>query len=1433
MGIISQIFALAATVAVAWATQGASLWVQGAAIFATSMVVSRIFGQKPPKPQDNGVRQQVPPATVNSLPIVYGEAYLGGTFVDACLTEDQKQMYYVLAISSISPNGQFTYDMTKMYYGDRLITFAGDDQTRVQSLTDGAGNVDTKINTNLNISLYTSDASGNITNINGQYPWSSSTDSMGSGSGLPSNLQWPSTGRKMYGTAFAIVRLNYNADAGTTQLQPITFKVKQALNGTGVAKPGDVWADYLGNTIYGGAVDSSLIDTATATALNNYSDELITFTNNEGNPSTQPRYRINGVLDTGTNVLENVDKLLECCDSWMTYNSASGQWSIVVNKAQDATMAFNDDNIIGDIKTSTLDINQSVNQIEAKFPNKLNKDVPGYVYLTTPSGLLYPNEPVNKYTTEYALVNDSVQAQYLANRVLEQAREDLIITITTTYYGIQANAGDVVSLTNATYGWSAKLFRVLKVQEAALPDGTLGATLDLSEYNAQVYDDKDITQYQPAPNSDLASSDYFSSLSAPTISDQQQNAAVPSFSVNCLMPATGRVTNIYLYYTTTSTPSTTDWTLLGTQSASNSQPFTNSTYVKFTHISLPTNTYYFAFKVSNETSQSNLSSVSTGFNWLPNPTTSAVAGTFVATWSPATIQVPYNGTTATFTGIAPQLYGTTSGGSVDFVLASTDADALFVNNSWRIGATSTTGLADIVKNNITIGNPTDGGNYALFPTPTAMAANNATLSVPVRYKDDLGNVVQGATAILQFTYSVQGSTGDSGTQHGTAFLYQWSTSTPSNPNGSSTYTWATSSNGSYTGSNGWTTTVPSNPGTPLIKLYTATKGISAPGTDVTTAVSWASGFSVQEISQNGANGANGIQSANPTVYQWAVTIPSAPTGTSTYTWSSNTFTPTPSGWSLTGGTSPSEGYTLWAAKVNIVDSATATTSIINWTLSSISAVGYSGTTGTTGASARICYTKTTLSSLASSPSTITTSGSSSYPPNDSWGTGTVWQATPPSIVAGESVYQSDGIYSPTTGNTVWNVPYLSALKVGSLSAITTNTGNLTVSGTIQSNTAAISGTTMTGSGMVAYSSGNFAIGNSTNNITYNGSAINLNGTFVSPTTFTPGNMTTGTAASAWLQFGQNGVVISTNLKSAFNVRKVVSDTTLVNMAAQNNVDGNVTIWGHSAAQALGNGNAVAGSYTSVNTFSNWQLIGVLGSGLRSCAVWGSADNTSTATMGGYFEKATNISTTNIISLATNSYCAYSASGQGKIYIVDGNGPFTGFHEGMFPLNQNVELGDIVVDGDVFYKNGISSVLMTSEISNTANEIAIGVVSQILNVEKNVPGVLWETIQIPNPDPEALAPLNETVLKPPYNLEELQSTYKVVHINSVGEGQINVCGQNGNINKGDLIVVSDLAGKGMKQSDDIIRTSTVAKARESVTFSSSNEVKLIACIYLCG
>lgn len=585
--------------------------------FALSYIVTRVFSDNPEKQQDMGVRQQVPPSAVNAIPVVYGDAYMGGTFVDAVLTTDQKTMYYVLAVSCISPDGQFTFDTTDMYYGDRLITFDGTDLTKVVSLTDEAGNVDTKINGNLYINLYKSNAAGTITSLNG----AAAPSTVMGGVDIDAALRWTGT-RQMNGLGFAIVKLIYNRDANTTQLSPITFKVSHYLNGTGVAKPGDVWYDYITNDVYGGAVPTTFVDSTSRTTLNTYSDQTITFTASGGSPSTQARYRINGVLDAGDSVLSNIDRIMSACDSWMTYNAALGQWSIVVNKAEIAAYAFTDNNIVGDIRVSATDITSSINQVEARFPFKENRDQANFVNIETPSGLLYPNEPVNKYSITYDLVNDSVQATYLANRLLEQAREDLIVSFNTTYFGIQVDAGNVVSVTNSDYGWNAKLFRVMKVNEASLPDGTLGARLELNEYSAAVYDDQDITQYIPVPNSGLPSVSYFSPLSAATVTASNPTSAIPNFNVSVTVPASGRVTFVELYYTTAAIPAASDWQLLSTANTIDGTPLTPSSTYVFNNQVLPTGastsaTYYFSFIVGNEITQSTRSPISASFTWTP------------------------------------------------------------------------------------------------------------------------------------------------------------------------------------------------------------------------------------------------------------------------------------------------------------------------------------------------------------------------------------------------------------------------------------------------------------------------------------------------------------------------------------------------------------------------------------------------------------------------------------------------------------------------------------------------------------------------------------------------------------------------------------------------------------------------------------------------
>jgi hypothetical protein len=90
---------------------------------------------------------------------------------------------------------------------------------------------------------------------------------------------------------------------------------------------------------------------------------------------------------------------------------------------------------------------------------------------------------------------------------------------------------------------------------------------------------------------------------------------------------------------------------------------------------------------------------------------------------------------------------------------------------------------------------------------------------------------------------------------------------------------------------------------------------------------------------------------------------------------------------------------------------------------------------------------------------------------------------------------------------------------------------------------------------------------------------------------------------------------------------------------------------------------------------------------------------------------------------------------------------------------------------------------------------------------------------------------------------LQANEMHIAVNSIGEGLILVTDRNGEVQNGDYIVSSEIPGYGMKQDDDILRSSTVAKCTEEIDWTTvtgsvthneqSYKAYLSACTYHCG
>jgi len=204
---------------------------------------------------------------------------------------------------------------------------------------------------------------------------------------------------------------------------------------------------------------------------------------------------------------------------------------------------------------------------------------------------------------------------------------------------------------------------------------------------------------------------------------------------------------------------------------------------------------------------------------------------------------------------------------------------------------------------------------------------------------------------------------------------------------------------------------------------------------------------------------------------------------------------------------------------------------------------------------------------------------------------------------------------------------------------------------------------------------------------------------------------------------------------------------------------------------------------------------------------------------------TNSTASSVYSLAATNLAA--GGGSGAVGVSSGSGgyafralaggysPFTGCHDGFILKTASPLPGDLLVDGVVVGKK-LSDVITEVSVSTAPNQPVIGIFVQTYPTDiGNVPPALKLPDGSPDPAWYVYAP-----------------THNLAVINGVGEGCMNVVGEGGNIQKGDLLVASSTPGKGMKQADDIMRGYTVARAREDAVFAPGEE-KQIACIYLCG
>jgi hypothetical protein len=548
--------------------------VGGIVATGVAMLTSRLINGSPDSGDSDrgsassaGTRVQLSPSTENKIPVLYGEAYCSGMVVDAYLddSDDKKNnvMTYVMVISETCNVAGATYTVEDLYYNDLRLKF--NNASDASRATSGVKYVDVLPNAGAQEDFTDDKFDGQVfINI---YAGNTATKIFGSKSTAQAavnsfSTHWDDT-YKYQGLVFAVIQIKYDSEKGFTGLPQMTFHLKNT-----ITNPAAVLADYMTSDRYGANIDYATINSSALAAFESYCNEQGPYKPlgwESGDPIvTQKRYEINGLINTNRGCKENIDTILLNSGAWISYDVALGQWRVIPKAPLPGTtwsganqtgtptdpspqILFSDDNITSGIQISSTRLDNLYNFADMNFFDRYNKDQRGYHRIDLPTEDRNFNEPDNGLSLTLDLTNNNIQAERLANLELKQSRDDLIITFTAGHYGLQAQAGDVISVYNTLYGWcepsfpNGKYFRVLSTSERDSGDGVLTQEITALEFNSDVYSNENIQEFTTSSNIGIIPRDSNPNIPAPIveIGETNPNSGTPNFKIKVTIPTTG------------------------------------------------------------------------------------------------------------------------------------------------------------------------------------------------------------------------------------------------------------------------------------------------------------------------------------------------------------------------------------------------------------------------------------------------------------------------------------------------------------------------------------------------------------------------------------------------------------------------------------------------------------------------------------------------------------------------------------------------------------------------------------------------------------------------------------------------------------------------------------------------------------------------------
>ena len=425
------------------------------------------------------------------IPVVYGTRKVGGNvvFLETSGTDNQ-YLYMALVLSEGEIN-----DISSIFVNDNQVTFTGDlaDNTQVTVASSDSNFFD----------------GSSLITVEPHF----GSDSQTASSLLSTLTSWTSNHR-LRGLAYLAIRFEWNNDKfGSLPTVQAVVQGKKVYNpnldstvtggsGSHRADTSSTWEysdnpiyqllDYLRNDRFGMGITNNYFDSNFADwqVAGDVCDTNITPFSGASQIDLIDSHT---VVDTSKRAIDIVKDFIRGARAYL--NFSGGQYKILVETTGTASISLTEDNIIGGISVQSKSKNSRYNRVIVSFinPGKNYQSDNAQFPPVDETGLASADQHSTMKTADgglllegrfdFSMFTSPYQAQEMAEIILRRSRSSIYISLTADANALDLAVGDLVNVTHATPGFSAKAFRV---QGMSLnPDQTV--SLQCSEHQDSFY----------------------------------------------------------------------------------------------------------------------------------------------------------------------------------------------------------------------------------------------------------------------------------------------------------------------------------------------------------------------------------------------------------------------------------------------------------------------------------------------------------------------------------------------------------------------------------------------------------------------------------------------------------------------------------------------------------------------------------------------------------------------------------------------------------------------------------------------------------------------------------------------------------------------------------------------------------------------------------